>query len=197
MIIKKAEINWMKGFGNFPELKVTVDRMPRMDSLMFKTYINERATTYWASEDDFVTFFTHVPSNESGYGGHMFTGKLEDGSIFKVKGPWSDNAMNVNAFFPSSTSVTYYQEEDDFPEMGFAAHIRMEKAIELIQQCGGNHTFIKQYGGPRGEQEVMDPIKLVELSEKCLKNEIIGNYDIAIRMNGMSLEESQKAKNEK
>lgn len=195
MIIKKAEINWMKGFGNLPELKITVDRMPRIDSIAFKTYENNGNTTYWASEGDFVTFFTHVPSNESGYGGSPFTGKLEDGTIFKVKGPWSDNAMNVNAWFPPSTNVTYYQEEADFPEMGYAAHLRMEKAIELIQEAGGSYTFIKQYGGRRGEMEVLDLEKIIELSEKSIRNEILGHYDIAIRFKGMSLEVSQEEKN--
>jgi len=195
MIIKKAEINWMKGYGNLPELKVTIDKMPKLGEVLFKRHRENRSTTYWTSENDFVTFFTHVPSNESGFGGATFTGTLEDGTPFKVKGPWSDNAMNVNALFPPSHNVVYYQEEADFPEMGFAAHIKMFRAIELIRECGADYEIIKQYGGRRNEMAVTDDGLIAELIQKIYRNEPIGNYDIAIKLKGMSLEQSQEEKN--
>lgn len=48
-------------------------------------------------------FFEHNPQNEAGYGGAVFTGVLEDGSTFSVKGPWSSSCETVNALgLPSS-----------------------------------------------------------------------------------------------
>lgn len=193
MIIKKARIDWMKGWANTPELRVTVDRMPRMDNVRFKTFQDGRSTTYWACDGDFVTFFTHVPGNQTGYGGAMFRGQLEDGTIFNVKGPWSDNALAVNGDFPPSHNVAYYQEEDEFPEMGFAAHLKMSTALRLIKECDADYKFIKHYGGP--DSVVTDEELIKSLEDKISKNEIIGNYDIVIVMKGMTLAESQEAKN--
>lgn len=195
MIIKSAKIEWMKGYGNLPELKVTVDQMPKMKDMKFKRLGEPRGYSYWAQDGDFVTFFFHAPGNQTGYGGSTFSGVLEDGSEFSVKGPWSSNAMDMNGEFPPSHNVAYYETDGKFPDLGFAAHITMAKAIELIDECGADWTFIKQYGGRRNEMEVTDEELIDNLTKKVAKGEVIGHYDIAIRLKGMTLEESQEAKN--
>lgn len=42
-------------------------------------------------------FFEHNPRDEHGYGGAIFSGVLEDGQPFSVKGPWSSSCETVNA----------------------------------------------------------------------------------------------------
>ena len=196
MRIISAKIDWMKGYGNLPELKVTVDLMPRRENLAFKTRGNgDGSTTYWATEGDFVTFFTHVPGDQTGFGGHTFKVNLEDGSTVDVKGPWSDNAMNVNAYFPPSHNCAYYETEGRYPDLGFAAHISMTKAIELITGLDADYSFIKQYGGRNNEMCVTDTVLIESLAEKIMLHQPIGHYDIAIRLKRMTLEESQEAKN--
>lgn len=48
-------------------------------------------------------FFEHNPRDEAGYGGAVFTGTLDNGSTFSVKGPQSSSCETVNALgLPSS-----------------------------------------------------------------------------------------------
>jgi len=52
---------------------------------------------FFREREGFCQFFEHNPRDEHGYGGAVFSGVLEGGQPFSVKGPWSSSCETVNA----------------------------------------------------------------------------------------------------
>jgi hypothetical protein len=62
----------------------------------------QECTLYWGQTNGFVSFYAHIPDDESGYGGRVVDLTMMDGSVRKVKGPWSSrpDIMNEEGFPP-------------------------------------------------------------------------------------------------
>lgn len=58
-------------------------------------------TVYIADDEDCVEFLVHSPSNETGYGGSLFTLQLTNGETDTIKGPWSGSICDMNQKFLS------------------------------------------------------------------------------------------------
>jgi hypothetical protein len=179
MTITNPVINWMKGYGNSPYLEVTVDELPKMDELIFTRIADgERGNAYFAKHDSgYVRYFYHAFNNNRGFGGSVFSGKLDTGETFNVKGPWSSNSQAMNALgFPRSMEITFRMQEGYL----LAAHMLEDKVLELIKQAGADYAFTADYGS---EDEITD-------------NHIRWNDRVAIiKHPGMTIRESQMFKN--
>lgn len=59
--------------------------------IRFVKMANDRGHVYYgvSQETGLVQQYFHTPSNETGFGGHTFELEMVDGSVAKVKGPWS------------------------------------------------------------------------------------------------------------
>jgi hypothetical protein len=176
MNIISAKINWMKGYGNHPILEVTVDELPKLDELVYTRKPDGfYGAAYFAQSGDYVHFFYHSANNETGFGGRIFTGKLDTGETFKVKGPWSSNCQAMNMFgFPRTLECTYQTKKDG----RIAGHILEPKALELIKQAGADYSFSQGYNETDESPEAINEESIVLIKHK-----------------GMTFEESQKHKN--
>lgn len=92
-------------------------------------------TAYYNEIDGDVSFFFHNPRNEQGYGGAIFKGKLEDGTEFSVRGPWSSNPGAMKKLFGVDTMDVSITDDPEVWERGYtfyAGHITVELAKEAI-----------------------------------------------------------------
>jgi hypothetical protein len=103
-VLDAALIPWMGGQiapgWRGPEafsLQLLVDRIPTREERRYKTLRKPNGTLYVSLLDGVASFFHHDPSDQAGYGGAVFTGLLESGEPFSVKGPWSSGPSEVNA----------------------------------------------------------------------------------------------------
>lgn len=103
-VIDAALIPWMAGQlapgWRGPQafsLQLFVDRIPAREERRYKTLRKSNGTLYVSLVDGVANFFHHTPSDQAGYGGAVFTGLLETGEPFSVKGPWSSGSSEVNA----------------------------------------------------------------------------------------------------
>ncbi len=128
MKLISAEVNWMHGWANRPNLVLTVDNMPEQVDLRYQRKDN----LYWAELDGYVQFFAHSPGNESGFGGHVFDLTLTDGEQVSIRGPWSSRASAMNNHFPHCVDVTLYTEDGG----RFAASVTLALAKEAAKLAG-------------------------------------------------------------
>lgn len=200
MKVVKAEIDWMRGWGNSPDLKVWVDRIAKWEDRVYHRKVFPGGdASYWCNVPDtpFVTFFHHNPRNERGYGGSVFAGKLVDGTEFSVRGPWSSNSMDMNQYFPMTTGVTLYETEGDYPGLGYGGWaMKSEEFGRLVRTAGGELALIKGYGGRDNEVDINDPAARDVWNKLAVGALPVGRYDWAIKLPGMTLAESQEKKNE-
>lgn len=92
--------------------KVFIEEIPRGDRIyQTKTTPSGRSTAYFYEDGGYVSFFVHDPNDESGFAGRTFSGKLEDGSEFSVRGPWSSSASAMTRLgFPPTLDVSVTDE---------------------------------------------------------------------------------------
>lgn len=84
----------------------TIEDYPEIGPMIpYKTSKIKGKTLYYREANDRADFFLHDPRNERGYGGAVFSGVLEDGTEFKVRGPWSSSDSFVNSLGLLSTPV--------------------------------------------------------------------------------------------
>lgn len=200
MKVVGAEIDWMKGWGSTPNLKVTVDKVAESHLIHYRMRHTIGGTAYWAEIPDspFVAFFHHSPGNQAGYGGRIFAGFTVDGEPFSVKGPWSSNALEMNGMFPAVHSVSIYERDGKYPDMGYHGFaIRWKEAIDLLAKLDAGVAVVLGYGSGRdGENEVAVPKANELLGEAYLNPEaVIGRYDIVPTLKGRTLTQSQEEKN--
>ncbi len=107
--ILKISVDWMHDYSNDPRIFVDLDAC---DTLQTKKYVYDfkqckDGTAYFAVDGVFASFMFHDPRNQAGYGGSVFDLTMSDGTIRKVKGPWSssDSAM-ASLGFPETVGVT-------------------------------------------------------------------------------------------
>lgn len=98
MNIIYADIDWWVHTDNEPVLRVLVNS--REKDLIYKAYKVRDNTLYLAQDHGYCNFLYHMPRNERGYGGQVFTIKVydpyaDDVYTVNVPGPWSSNAEAV------------------------------------------------------------------------------------------------------
>lgn len=204
MQIIEAKIDWMRGYANYPNLVITVDRLPDRKNLRYETRKEGTNTAYFAQDGDFITFFYHIPSNENGYGGSVFPITLKNGESISVRGPWSSNSQYMNMYFTPSVEVSIIERDGPYRNVNFAGHIRMGKAIELIESLGESYEIIgdrNPLSDLSSDQSSVVKYGLFRIEEAKIIKEIIdedtviGPYQLVIKKTGMTLEESQIEKN--
>ena len=92
MKILAARVRWNESWGNTPDMEVLVDNMPDESSMVFE----EKAGLYLAIQNGYASYMYYNEPGD-GYGGRVFTVKMQDGSIRRLTGPWSSRAGCVNA----------------------------------------------------------------------------------------------------
>ena len=132
MKLIKAEVEWYEGFANKPRLVLIVDKMP--DSMEIEYEVKDNL--YWGEKNGIVSFFSHSPENQRGYGGREFDLKMKDGSFVTIKGPWSSRAGAMNNYFPHSVDVTVKETEGEFPRLSFATAVTVELARQAAELAG-------------------------------------------------------------
>lgn len=143
MKLLKAEVEWYEGYGNEPMLRITVDELPKREDHIFdEKSIGESTLYYSQNNDGAVSFLSHSPSNEGGYGGHVFELRMKDDSIRKVKGPWSSRASFMNNHFPHCVDVILHDATDH--RHGSAISLQLAKDAA---QMAGVHLVQKESDG--------------------------------------------------
>lgn len=174
MRIIKAEIEWMKGWGNHPRLIVNVDEIPKRADLIYHKKLLPQGTAYFAQhESGYVNFFYHDPMRETGYGGAIFTGTLEDGSRFSVRGPWSSNCQAMNQWFARSFEADLRERSN---QCLMAGAITEAIAIRLIREAGAEVGWLTGHHGKEVDETYPDRL-------------------LVIKHSGMTIAESQVFKN--
>lgn len=135
MRILSAEIDMMEQWANDPVLKITVDRMPPSEEFIYtKIELTPRRAIYFAKHEcGIARFMVHDQDNERGYAGRVFTITLDDGTQVSMKGPWSSRSGVMNNYFDHTTEVTIYERDGDHPSLGFASHIDVDIAREVLE----------------------------------------------------------------
>lgn len=117
-------------------VELLLDRIPSRDEYRYKTHKVGGNTWYIGLVDGIANFFCHSPRDERGYGGRVFTGTLEDGSAFSVRGPWSSGPSEINSFNLICTVVeaSATTNEEDF-ERGYTFYSLSGVTLDIIKQA--------------------------------------------------------------
>lgn len=143
MKILTAEVEWYEGYGNAPILRVTVDELPKREDHTFdEKSIGESTLYYSQTNDGAVSYMSHSPSNEGGYGGSVFVTRMKDGSIRQIKGPWSSRASFMNNHFPHCVDVILHDAIDH--RHGSAISLQLAKDAA---QMAGVHLVQRESDG--------------------------------------------------
>lgn len=142
MKVLDARINWYEGWSNDPELQVLVDRIPKLEELVFDVkQVDESHALCFAEQDGYVAFYCDDAKDHHGYGGWTFEIRLKDGTTRTLRGPWSSSpsVMNDFGFTPSwDAAMTADREDWDRGYTYCAGHITMELVRQAVKQfCPG------------------------------------------------------------
>lgn len=113
-----VDVEWNDRYDNEPRLKLLVDELPPMSSLIYKSKDIGGSTLFYAELDGYVSFMVHSPRDECGFGGRTFHLHLEDGTQVAIKGPWSSRSGVVNQHFGPCLEVSITAESEVW-EQGF------------------------------------------------------------------------------
>ena len=112
MKILDAKIDWMLEWANDPGLKILVDNVPDYSDVVHQSLLVKNGILYYAEKGGYVHYFVST-SGKGGYGGHVFTIKVDScvkpiqkvaraySNILTYKtidvvGPWSGHSGTVN-----------------------------------------------------------------------------------------------------
>ena len=102
-MIVGISVNWMVGYGNSPILRVHVDykegeHQKRVQTVPWMPY-RQRQGCLWVRDEGGGRWSYLIDNgNPGGFGGRTFELLQVDGTIVKVKGPWSSNPSSVRDF---------------------------------------------------------------------------------------------------
>lgn len=191
MKILDRSINWYDEYDNLPTLHIVVDKLPDRESRRYKTHKQGRSTSYWSELDGVVDFFTHVPGQEQGYGGRVFSGILEDGTPFSCKGPWSDNSAHMNGIFPKCVEVSVTETQGKYGTLRYASNLLLPLWVENVRLAGAEVCAIRDL--THNTELSLDQTLAVNGGVIDLE-EINGGRMFAIKRAGMTLAQSQGLK---
>jgi hypothetical protein len=91
-VITGVDVDWHIGWANPPNLTLRVAGTPEW--LGWRAFPQSSNSTFYMNVEKGgqVKFLYHDPRDERGFGGHVFTLEMGDGTVRKIKGPWSSNA---------------------------------------------------------------------------------------------------------
>jgi hypothetical protein len=144
MKVFNLRINWNEDYNNPPDLVVEIDRVPILSELEFEVKIlndetrNKNVELLFAEKDGFCLYYVIVPEEEDPENGTTYDFRLKNGTIRKVKSPFSSNARTMSDYFIpcvdcaynariKSTTAFHYWTED-----GYLAAISLEKLRPLL-----------------------------------------------------------------
>jgi len=93
--ITGGSIDWHEGFGNRPNLRLTLaGQFPALSEFRFKN----KGRLWYAELDGAAAYFAWGgATNEGGFGGNEFDITMENGETVTLRGPWSSGTYAVNA----------------------------------------------------------------------------------------------------
>lgn len=120
-------------------LEILVDHYPRSEEMVYKTRKFGDITVYFSEKSGRVSFMSHNPTNERGYGGAEF--KLNVGSLTEpvmevVRGPWSSNEQFMMKIFPYEIVGVSLTEDQDVFDRGYtfySMHVTLDIAIQAME----------------------------------------------------------------
>lgn len=117
-------------------VELLLDRIPSREEYRYKTYKSMGNTWYIGLVDGIANFFCYNPRDKQGYGGRIFTGLLEDGSSFSVRGPWSSGPSEINSFslIPTVVEASATTNPEDF-DRGYTLYAISGVTREIINQA--------------------------------------------------------------
>ena len=192
MKIESVKVNWWDGYGNLPQVEVTVDKIPEHDKLRYQRVNALGAALFFAHDPSgYVSYFAGT-SDHHGYGGNTFKVTMLDGSKDEWTGPWSSNSLTMNRYFPASCECTLIETvEGPYGGCRYAGHLLLSELFK--HKFDGVPTFVKLYSSDK-ELTSEAAASLVQLlRENPLA--IIGEYSLTFKKPGTkSLKESQEQK---
>ena len=133
----QARVDWYDNFDNSPQIKVLVDELPKRH--VYKKIPKPGGALYYSDTGGIVRFYSYTEGDQKGYGGAVFELELEDGTVDKIKGPWSSRAGAMNRYFPLCLNATM----TDDPEVMRRGHTFYAGAIsfDLAKQAASKGGF--------------------------------------------------------
>lgn len=131
MKILNIKVDWMKDWHNHPVLQVLVDKIPKLDEMVYE----ERNGIYYAEKDGYAHYLYYTAPGD-GFGGSVFDVKMKDGGTRSLKGPWSSRAGCVNAQKFGFIMDVHITDKPDVFERGYtfmAGAITLDLAIEAAK----------------------------------------------------------------
>lgn len=103
------------------------------EDIRFVKITNNRGFVYYgvSEQTGLVRQYFHTPTNQTGFGGHVFDLEMADGSIAEVKGPWSGS--------PDSLFEDTGIKTDDIQLVSEGMRLHYAMDFESIQQVLDAH----------------------------------------------------------
>jgi hypothetical protein len=136
--ILAASVEWFDTFGNDPELKLLVDKIPDHSELKYES----KDGLWVAYNNGYVSFYYHSgdDKNHGGFGWDTVNITLVDGTKKSLRGPWSSRAGCVNVAFPDRpvVDVCITDEPADFKRgyTFYSGHVTLEVAKQAAKLAG-------------------------------------------------------------
>lgn len=147
MRIDKVEVNWNFGWGNRPNLVVTIDKCLSIDKFRFA----RKSEIYYAENDGQVMFYSYSAPG-GGFGGRTITINMADGKCKDLIGPWSSNSDYVNSLgFGPSIAVQF---KFDLPCNGITVAQGYCTIKSILEYMENNDTYFELYELNKGEWRV-------------------------------------------
>lgn len=96
MKILDYRINWFKGYRNFPQLQLVIEKEHKLEDFVFE----QRGSLFLGKCEDQYKYF-YYPGPGSGIGGDLININL-CGKNKELIGPWSSRASYFNCVWPTS-----------------------------------------------------------------------------------------------
>jgi hypothetical protein len=138
MKVLNARVNWMQTYANDPHLELLVDSIPSVyPGQDWHLKPHSDGIFCWTEEGGYVSFFTHDPRNQRGYGGAIFRIRVASGALYSFPGPWSSNAMFASEMIGQPVVSVYLTEEGGpWYAAGSSGHVLLPLAQQAAAFAG-------------------------------------------------------------
>ena len=101
MKVLEATVDWATPYANAPTIKILFDKMVSHADIQYE----REGDFYFGQHQGLVSFYSHNPSDQRGFGGRSFTLQMLNGPKVTIKGPWSSRAGAANRYFKECKCV--------------------------------------------------------------------------------------------
>lgn len=139
MKVKAARVRTDMSTYRPHRLEILVDNFPKSEEMVYKTRKFGDVTVYFSEKNGRVSFVSHDPKNERGFGGAEFKyniGTLTEPVMDIVRGPWSSNAEFMMKIFPYEIVDVSLTEDPQTFERGYtfyAMQVTLDVAIQAME----------------------------------------------------------------